>query len=126
MSSTLLLALGAYALWVVASFYALWVCYVTVMSCRDKLEAGKFRTLDKLFGYPTLFVGFLIDFLVNVTVATFIYLEIPQETTLSERSLRHARAVVTRPDWLDRWRKCFALWLLGDIEWYDKKGGHTA
>lgn len=115
-----------YTLVSLVSLYVLWVCYVAVMSLRDKREAGQFRVLDKLFGYPTLIVGYAIDLLVNVVVASVLYLEMPQELTLSSRSLRHAREPIQSPTWLDRWRKALALWLLGDIGWYDKRGGHTA
>ncbi len=106
--------------------YSLWVFYITVMSLRDKKEAGQFRALDFAFGYPTLFVGYIVDFVVNMIPATILYLEIPQETTLSSRSLRHARAQIANPDLLDKWRKYLATWLLDSIGWYDKHGGHTA
>jgi hypothetical protein len=120
------IAILTYLTFSIISFYSLWVCYIVVMSCRDKLEAGKFTTLDKLFGYPTLFVGFFIDFIVNLFVMTVLYCEIPQEFTVSERSLRHAKVTIFNPDLLDKWRKLLATWLLAQISWYDKKGGHSA
>lgn len=116
----------AFACACLIAFYALWLCYIVVMRLRDKKEDGAFRVLDYVLGYPTLAIGYVVDFAVNTVIGTILYLEIPQEMTLSSRSLRHARARIFYPTGLDRWRGALARWTLDSIGWYDKHGGHTA
>lgn len=71
------------------STYALYVFYAAVMNVKRVRDAGKLTTLGKVFGYPTLVIGLLLDLYVNVFVMTFILLEVPQEFTVTSRLKRH-------------------------------------
>lgn len=71
------------------STYALYVFYAAVMNVKRVRDAGKLTTLGKVFGYPTLVIGLLLDLYVNVFVMTFILVEMPMEFTVTSRLKRH-------------------------------------
>ncbi len=108
-------------------FWLLHLFYIAVMALRDRRDDGTLSTLDKLLGYPTLFVGLLIDFLVN-TLFTFVLLELPHwhrgELLLTPR-LRRLAALPANLNLLDRYRRKICRWLLSQIDQHDKSGGHN-
>jgi hypothetical protein len=69
--------------------YALYVWYAAVMNIKRVRDAGKLTTLGKVFGYPTLVIGLVLDLLVNWFVMTIILLEVPRELTVTSRLKRH-------------------------------------
>jgi hypothetical protein len=71
--------------------YALYVWYAAVMNIKRVRDMGKLTTLGKVFGYPTLVIGLILDLLVNWFVMTIILLEVPQELTVTSRLKRHHR-----------------------------------
>ena len=79
-----------YAAITIASVYLLWVHYVAVMRLMQVRDAGHLTAAMKAIGYPALFVGLLLDLIVNTFVATLIFLELPKEWTVSARLTRHS------------------------------------
>lgn len=71
--------------------YALYVFYAAVMNVKRVRDAGKLTTFHKVLGYPTLFIGLVLDFLVNVLVMSVVLLEMPREWTVTARLKRHHR-----------------------------------
>ena len=69
--------------------YGLYVFYCAVMNIKRVRDMGKLTTLGKVFGYPTLVIGLILDLLVNVFVMSIILVEIPQELTVTSRLKRH-------------------------------------
>ena len=69
--------------------YALYVFYGSVMNIKRVRDMGKLTTLGKVFGYPTLVIGLILDLLVNWFVMTIILLEVPRELTVTSRLKRH-------------------------------------
>jgi hypothetical protein len=69
--------------------YALYVWYAAVMNIKRVRDMGKLTTLGKVFGYPTLVIGLILDLLVNWFVMTLILLEVPRELTVTSRLKRH-------------------------------------
>lgn len=69
--------------------YGLYVFYAAVMNIKRVRDMGKLTTLGKVFGYPTLVIGLVLDLLVNVLVMSVILLEIPREFTVTSRLKRH-------------------------------------
>jgi hypothetical protein len=69
--------------------YALYVWYAAVMNIKRVRDMGKLTTLGKVFGYPTLVIGLILDLLVNWFVMSIILLEIPRELTVTSRLKRH-------------------------------------
>lgn len=69
--------------------YALYVFYSAVMNIKRVRDAGKLTMVGKMLGYPTLFIGLVLDLLVNVLVMTVVLVEIPKELTVTSRLKRH-------------------------------------
>jgi len=69
--------------------YGLYVFYAAVMNIKRVRDMGKLTTLGKVFGYPTLVIGLILDLLVNWFVMTLILLEVPRELTVTSRLKRH-------------------------------------
>lgn len=67
---TLLTVLGA--LW------ALWYCYLIVMSLYRANLNGRLSNASKFLGAPALVIGWLLDWLINWTIATVFFREFPQ------------------------------------------------
>ena len=78
--------------------------YACVMRLKQVRDAGKLTLAMKVFGYPALFVGLAIDFVVNVVFGTLVFLQLPREMTLSTRLWRLSNG---EPSWRQRW----ALWI---------------
>lgn len=69
--------------------YLLYVFYAAVMNIKRVRDLGKLTLLGKIFGYPTLIIGLILDLIVNVFVMTFLLLELPRELTVTSRLKRH-------------------------------------
>lgn len=106
-------------LYSVAASYLLWVMFLAVMKLRDIKDAGKLGGAIKYPAYLTLAIGYVLDALVNIVVLTVLFLELPHELTVSERTKRLA---LTEPD---AWRGKFSQWLRTHfLSAADNKGGH--
>lgn len=104
-------------LFIPLSIWALWVMFVCVMRLKMLKDAGQLTTAMKVFGYPTLAVGLVLDFLVNVVIGSVLFLEIPKEYTLSSRLWRLSNG--------DGWRKKVALSIrVGLLDAIDPSGVH--
>jgi hypothetical protein len=97
--------------------YALWIFFLAVMSLKRAKEAGQLTSTAVILGTPVLFVGYLLDFIVNTTVMTILLLEIPQETTVTARLGRHLRESTN-------WRRAIAAWAEPLLDPYDPSGDH--
>lgn len=69
--------------------YALYVFYSAVMNIKRVRDMGKLTAFGKVLGYPTLFIGLVLDLLVNVLVMSIILFEFPRELTVTSRLKRH-------------------------------------
>lgn len=91
-------------IYLIALPWLLWGVYGLVMRLKQVREAGKLTTAQKVFGYPWLFLGLFLDFVVNVVIATPLFLELPREWTVSGRLWRLSNAA-------PGYRQRVALWL---------------
>ena len=78
-------------IYLVLSIWTLWVIYAAMMRLKQVRDAGKLTVAMKVLGYPVLLFGLVIDLVLNVTVGSLLFLEIPREYTLSERLWRHSQ-----------------------------------
>lgn len=76
------------ALYTILACWLLWVFYVAVMRLKQVRAAGQLTLAMKVFGYPALAIGLLLDLFVNVVVASAVLAEVPKELTLSSRLWR--------------------------------------
>ena len=105
-----------YAATSLGGFYALWIFYLAVMNLKRVRDEGKLSKLALYLGMPVLFVGYVLDALINIFVMTLILLEIPEELTVSERLKRHNK--------VDGWRKKVAQWFEPLLDPFDPSGNH--
>lgn len=105
-------------LWALLSIYILWLFYLGVMSLMRARDAGTLTRTAYFLGLPILYVGLLIDFLVNVLVLSFFLLEPPREWLVSARLSRHYRS-------RDSWRRSIAIWFAVNLlDVFDPSGKH--
>lgn len=98
--------------------YALWVFYIAVMNLKRVRDAGQLSRFAAVLGYPILFVGLLLDLIVNVVVMTPLLLELPQEMTVTARLKRHHAES-------DGWRLAVVLFLEPILDPFDPSGDHV-
>ena len=105
----------AYAL---LAFWLLWVLFLATMNLAQAKSEGKLKSFALWAGYTVLAVGLLVDFIVQITVATVLWLELPRELTVSGRVERLCREG-------HGYRLALAMWfrrvLLAP---FDRSGGH--
>jgi len=98
--------------------WILWVLYAAVMRLKQVRDAGKLTLAMKVFGYPALFVGLAVDFVVNVVFGTLVFLQLPHEMTLSTRLWK-----LSNGD--EGWRKNWAYWIRSNLlDAVDPEGIH--
>ena len=100
-----------------AAFYVLWVLYLAVMNLKRVKDAGNLSKTAWYLGLPLLWLGLLVDTMVNVFVLSFILLEFPQEALVTSRLKRHNRTG-------SGWRKSVAAWFEPIIDPFDPSGDH--
>jgi hypothetical protein len=112
---------------------ALWVLYRIIMRLKErrdalKLEGKGLPVWTLCWGMPTLFIGYLLDFVTNVLHSTVLFMEFPKELTVSARVKRHTNDTSV-PSWYWRWLveyRRFVARLMRDklLKPYDPSGGH--
>jgi hypothetical protein len=84
--------------------WALWVFFLAVMSLQTARDLHKLTPWNTRIGYSVLAIGYVLDALTNLVIATVLFAEIPQELTVSSRIKRHCNGP-------DSWRKTNACWI---------------
>lgn len=103
---------------VAVAIYLLWIHYAAAMRLMQVRDSGKLTKAIKAIGYPALVIGLGLDFLVNVTVCSLVFLEIPKEYTVSARLWRLSNAQGS-------YRNKLALWLrVNLLDALDPSGVH--
>ncbi len=98
--------------------YALWLFYLAVMCLKGARDAGRLTKWAKLFGYPILIVGYLLDIIANVVILTVLLLELPHEFVVTERLSRHIK-------FSGGFRYAIAKWFCTNLlDPYDPSGCH--
>ena len=103
--------------WTLGGMYSLWVFYLAVMNLARAKRNGLLNKTALVLGTPLLVVGYLVDFLMNVTVMTVVLLEWPQETTVTARLKRHNSESTG-------WRLAIVKWFEPILDPYDPSGDH--
>ena len=104
----------------ILSPWLLWIMYVAVMRLKQVRAAGQLTLAMKVFGYPALALGLLLDLFVNVVVASAVLAEVPRELTLSSRLWRLSN------DDSAGWRQKVALAVrVGLLDAIDPSGVHS-
>lgn len=107
------------AAWGFASFYLLWVLYLAVMNLQRARDNKTLGRPAYCLGLPLLYLGLLVDFLVNVLPVSVLFLELPREFLVTQRLTRHANSA-------GGWRKRLAVWFaLNLLDTFDPSGQHV-
>lgn len=103
---------------VLGSIYALWVMYLAVMALKKAREGGSLPVWANRLGMPLLMAGYLMDFLVNVFILSWLLLEPPKELLVTARLSRHIKAD-------SGYRKVVATWICKNmLDFADPSGCH--
>lgn len=103
--------------YIVLGFWTLWVFFLAVMRLKEVRDTVGLSFWCKVFGYPVLCVGLLLDFLCNVFALSLILMEVPKEGTVTARLKRHNRESTG-------WRKSVAVWAEQLLDRFDPSGDH--
>ena len=107
------------ALIAVGMCYALWLHFLAVMAIQTARDRKTLTPWGLRFGYTVLIPGYLMDVLVQMTIATIAFVELPREPTVSSRIKR----LVASDD--NNWRKTVAMWLRNHmLSPFDPTGRH--
>lgn len=92
--------------WVFVALVVLYAAFIVVTRFKRKRERrGYLHLHEKLITYPVLLVGYPLDVVVNLTVASVLFLDPPAELTVSDRLTRYLHDDATD------WRYAVARWL---------------
>lgn len=96
-----------------------WGFYVLVMGIYRAHLDNRLTKVTLCLGLPFVVVGYVIDVSVNLTVASIIFLEPPQELLVTSRFQRY----VTRTP--NTWRGRAATWVCENLlDVFDPTGNH--
>lgn len=97
--------------------WAFWLAYVLVMGLYRAHLARRMTRLMYVMAAPVLALGFLMDVLANLTVATLAFAEPPREWLVTSRLKRHVRT--------GTWRGLLAAWVCDTLlDVFDPTGDH--
>ncbi len=106
-----------YVAWSLGVTYATWILFLAIMNLSRAKKAGLLSKTALVMGTPVLIIGYLLDFLMNVTVMSLVLLEFPKETTVTARLKRHHKESTG-------WRLAVVLWFEPLLDPYDPDGDH--
>lgn len=111
------------ALYGFGAFYALWVFYLAVMNLKRVNDSVGLSLPSKIFGYPVIAVGLLLDLFCNWTVFTVICFQPPA----SPLELVTGRLKRYKDDLNEyKFRRAISAWLASDLlNSFDPSGRHV-
>ena len=75
------------ALYSIVALYVLWLGYVFTMHIRAQWDTLHWSA--KVLGAPPAVLSYLLDVLINLTLASVLFLDLPREATLTKRLHRY-------------------------------------
>lgn len=73
----------------ILSLYVLWLFYLALTNLERAKREGTLSKTAYGLGLPLLAIGVLVDVFCNIFVMTLLFLELPQEWTVTQRLTRH-------------------------------------
>lgn len=89
--------------WSLAALYVMWILYVALQALDRARRAGLLSRTARVLSVPMLLIAGPLDVLINVTLGTLMFGQIPRELTLSQRLERHVAHT--------GWRGALARWI---------------
>lgn len=107
-----------YALALLIYLWLFWYVYILVMGLYRAHLGGRLNKLTYALAAPALVVGYAMDVVANLTVASALFLEWPRELLVTSRLQRHNRGG-------SGWRKHLADWICTHLlDYFDHTGNH--
>lgn len=107
-----------YALYVLAFLWAFWAMYVLVMGIYRAHLAKRLTPVALALSLPFVALGYVMDVLANITIASVVFIELPQETLVTDRLKRHI-------DHGNGWRQALASYVCDHmLDMFDPSGNH--
>lgn len=107
-----------FVLFAFALVWLTWGAYVAIMYM--DLKRDQLGWPAKVFGYPWLWFGLVLDATLSIIVGTMLFLDPPREWLLTTRLKRY---INTAPS--GSWRERLASWLCTHLlDPFDKRGDH--
>jgi hypothetical protein len=104
--------------WAVGYLWAFWGMYVLVMGLYRAQLAKRLGPVTVAMALPFLAIGYVMDLLANVLIASIVFLELPRELLVTDRLIRHTRGS-------HGWRAELALWICVTLlDVFDPSGRH--
>ena len=107
------------ALLVISSVYVFWLLYLGACAL---YRAKKEKVLSKsalVISLPIILSVVIIDFLMNYSLFTLFFWELPKEALVTDRLTRHIKEI--NPSW----RKTLATWICNNLlNPFDPSGTH--
>lgn len=98
--------------------WAFWYCYILVMGLYRAHLAGRLNRFTYALALPALLVGYAMDVLANLTIASVVFLEPPREWLVTNRLKRHIERGTG-------WRAAKANWICTHLlDFFDPSGDH--
>jgi hypothetical protein len=98
--------------------WAFWYVYIVVMGLFRAHLQGRLKGFVFVLALPAIIVGYLMDVLANLTVASVVFLEPPREWLVTDRLSRY---IAGYPGW----RQKLAAWICDHLlDVFDPSGDH--
>lgn len=106
--------------WLLVSIVVFWWLYVFTMGLYRAFLLGRLKGLPLVLCAPVVFVAFVIDFLMQMTVFTLAFAELPRDWLVTHRLRRYMRDLPA-----SHWRRRFADYLCHHLlDPFDPTGAH--
>lgn len=105
------------AVGIVVALWLLWIAFVAIMHLRRVRQRWGLTGAQKVFGYPLLVIGYVLDVVMRLTVFAALFLRHPRLETVSEMLERE----VAGSGWRARQARWWREELLAD---FDLTGSH--
>jgi hypothetical protein len=104
--------------WGAVAVYALWLFFLATMSIMRAYRVKLMGPVATVLAVPVLAVALVLDVVVNVLVATVVFVDWPREWLLTRRLVRYI-------DMPQGWRTALALWGTRNLlDIFDPSGLH--
>jgi hypothetical protein len=107
-------------LYSIGILWGFWALYVFTMAIYRAKLAGRLGKINTALALPFVLLAVFVDWAVNMTLATFIFMDLPQEKLVTARLKRYK---ALGPD--AGWRYRAAVWICdGRLDIFDPSGDH--
>jgi hypothetical protein len=101
-----------------AYLWLLWGVYVLVMGLYRAHLQERLTNVTLVLGLPFIVLGYLMDILANIFIATIVFVELPKEWLVTTRLIRHQNE-----SW--GWRAKLSFYICEHLlDVFDPKGNH--